>query len=83
MERIATTAAGRISRSLEAIDDRFALPGAALDEQLTREEILREIEETGHIPPGDGCTRPVCMKARRMYARGMAAILAEVGAVSA
>lgn len=71
---VAERGAQRIVERLAMIADRYGLPIDPGDDVITFAEMLQELQERGHYPPGADCTSPVCEKGRRMIANAMAVV---------
>ena len=74
---VAERGAQRVVERLAMIADRYGAPINPADDVITFAEMMQELQERGHYPPGDKCPSPVCEKGRRMIANALAAMAAQ------
>lgn len=71
--QVADQAARRVVARLAMIEDYYG--GITDPDVLTFQEIMDELDKMGHLAPDENCTSAVCMKAKRMVANAMTAVL--------
>lgn len=68
---LAERGAQRFVERLAMITDRYGKPIDPNDGVITLAEMMQEYETSGHLPPGDNCSNPICERARKMVANAL------------